>query len=151
MSGLDMVTREEKENVSGSEETENGEDSPSEDYSRTPSPLDNLVFDPNFVCNITEVDDQPTRITRSKRCKSVGDLYEKAIAAQFARKSVVSQATSTAGASNTLTQITQPLSKKSTPKTSKMDPEIRQAFKEMSDSFKQVGLQAKQNSTSFFR
>ena len=78
------------ENVSDFGDIENDQKS---DYSgdcssKTPSPIENLALDPNFVCNTTEIE-QPSRITRSKRCKSVGDLYEKAIAAQFARKSVV--------------------------------------------------------------
>ena len=134
-------------NVSDSEDIENVQSSDdSGDYSsKTPSPLENLVLDPNFVC-ATQNSEKSSRLTRSSKCKSVGDLYEQAIAAQFARKSVAVKATSTADATGSATQ---PRTHKSSSKPLKMDPQIKQAFKEMSDSFKAVGLSAKHNSTSF--
>ena len=60
---------------------ENGEDTQDTEYggyfreysSKTPSPVDDLTTDPNFECDVTDVEYPTARITRSKRSKSVGD------------------------------------------------------------------------------
>ena len=87
-SELEKLTLGGVENGEDSQDTENGDNS-SENSSKTPSPVDDITTDPNFECDLTDIEYPTRRITRSRRSKSVGDIYSKAIAAQSTRKAVV--------------------------------------------------------------
>ena len=72
MSDLELEKATLEENGEDTQDTENGGDS-SEYSSKTPSPVDDLTTDPNFECDLTDVEYPTARITRSKRSKTVGD------------------------------------------------------------------------------
>ena len=73
MSDLELEKATLEENGEAIQVTENGGDS-SEHSSKTPSPVDDLTTDPNFECNVTDVEYPTARITRSRRSKSVGNI-----------------------------------------------------------------------------
>ena len=131
-------TSDSEENGEDPQDTENGGDSSEHSSkSKTPSPVDDETIDPNFECDLTDVENPTARITRSKHSKSVGDIYSKAIAAQFTRKAVASQSTSTtvasqststAVASKTQLPHIQPLSKKGYLKNHKNGSRFESSF-----------------------
>ena len=146
----------EAEIVFSDQEIENSGNS-SSDSSEIPSPIDNDLVDPNFVCTTTQAD-SPTPIrTRRTRRNSTGTIQTHSPEPPRTynifltdAENRATQANSTAGATGTNTTATSNKSKaKAAKKITKMDAEMKAAFKKMADSFKEVGQQAKQNSTSF--
>ena len=74
MSDLDQGQSEPEDNsVFFEEDTENWENS-SIDSSKTPSPTDDETTDPNFVCNLAQVESPTERNTRRTRRRSTGEI-----------------------------------------------------------------------------
>ena len=156
MSDLELEKATLEENGEDTQDTENGGVS-SKHSSKTSSPVDDLTTDPNFECDVTDVEYPTARITRSKRSKSVGDSpipSPEPITRTYNLfltdpDDETEQSTSTSVAIQTQLPHLKPCSYRVTSKTTKIDPEIKAAFKDMTDSFKQIGLSARQNSTNF--